>query len=401
MKDHCQPKLLFFLSLLLIILNSCSPDGEVEPKELSKFIVNFKIGDFQSHINHSAKTIIIDIPSSTNITQLTPVIQISEGTTISPASGIPQNFTNPVEYTVTAKDNTTLTYTVQVNFIYGLEALTLKIGTQSYGASIDHNKKEIIIPAKFYFIRDELYGTENILKLESVMLEGFSITPAAESEIDLDNPPDIIVKASDNSTSTYKLFIKNSDNYFPGMALFDNNFYYSEDSNFAPPEYTTGLSNSNSYIIRVLSNVDITNLIPTFVGGLPENATVSPALNTPVNFSTDKVFTITSESGNAVEYTVRVIKDEEIILLNYEANIDMPIDGTTFNVVYRSISEIVSAKLVSTFDASEISCSITTISSEYYNYLYIDPSTSFPAGDYKLSVKLDNGHEVLLRSILY
>lgn len=45
---------------------------------------------------------------------LKPTIELSAGATISPASGVAQDFTNPVEYTVTAEDGTTKIYTVTV-----------------------------------------------------------------------------------------------------------------------------------------------------------------------------------------------------------------------------------------------------------------------------------------------
>ncbi len=49
-----------------------------------------------------------------DLTALKPVIEVSAGATVSPASGEAQNFTSPVEYTVTAQDGTTKLYTVTV-----------------------------------------------------------------------------------------------------------------------------------------------------------------------------------------------------------------------------------------------------------------------------------------------
>ncbi len=51
---------------------------------------------------------------SGDLTALKPVIEVSAGATVSPASGEAQNFTSPVEYTVTAQDGTTKLYTVTV-----------------------------------------------------------------------------------------------------------------------------------------------------------------------------------------------------------------------------------------------------------------------------------------------
>ena len=49
-----------------------------------------------------------------NLKTLKPVILVSEGASISPASGVAQDFTNPVDYTVTAQDGSTKVWTVSV-----------------------------------------------------------------------------------------------------------------------------------------------------------------------------------------------------------------------------------------------------------------------------------------------
>ena len=54
------------------------------------------------------------LPAETDITQLVPTIVVSEGATVNPASGVAQDFTNPVTYTVTAQNGTTAEYTVTV-----------------------------------------------------------------------------------------------------------------------------------------------------------------------------------------------------------------------------------------------------------------------------------------------
>ena len=57
--------------------------------------------------------IAVTVPFGTNVTALVPTITHS-GVSISPNSGVAQNFTSPVTYTVTAADGTTKDYTVTV-----------------------------------------------------------------------------------------------------------------------------------------------------------------------------------------------------------------------------------------------------------------------------------------------
>ncbi|WP_190932449.1 Ig-like domain repeat protein, partial [Paenibacillus oceani] len=65
-------------------------------------------------VNEASRTISVTVPYGTNVTALTPTITHT-GASISPNSGVPRNFTNPVSYTVSAADGSTKSYTVTVN----------------------------------------------------------------------------------------------------------------------------------------------------------------------------------------------------------------------------------------------------------------------------------------------
>ncbi len=60
-----------------------------------------------SEINSTEATVNVLVAPGTDITNLIPTISISLGATISPASGVPQDFSQPVTYTVTAQNGTT------------------------------------------------------------------------------------------------------------------------------------------------------------------------------------------------------------------------------------------------------------------------------------------------------
>ncbi|MDH5717326.1 MAG: SUMF1/EgtB/PvdO family nonheme iron enzyme [Spirochaetia bacterium] len=61
--------------------------------------------------------ILVDVPMGTNVSALVPTISITAGTAIhiSPPTGIAQDFNNPITYTVTSYDGTTIDFTVTVN----------------------------------------------------------------------------------------------------------------------------------------------------------------------------------------------------------------------------------------------------------------------------------------------
>ncbi|MBR2231262.1 MAG: DUF4960 domain-containing protein [Prevotella sp.] len=77
-------------------------------------ITSFVINDiYQGTIDQTAKTITVYVPGSIGLTSLVPTIVYSQNASITPATGVAQDFTNPVTYTV--KNNSAeATYTVKV-----------------------------------------------------------------------------------------------------------------------------------------------------------------------------------------------------------------------------------------------------------------------------------------------
>ena len=86
-------------------------------------IYSFKLnGTYAGVINEAAKTITVFVPSGLELTALVPTITVSENATVSPASGIAQDFTQPVQYTVT-NNSASAIYTVTVTAINKPHAL--------------------------------------------------------------------------------------------------------------------------------------------------------------------------------------------------------------------------------------------------------------------------------------
>jgi hypothetical protein len=90
--------------------------SSTEPAIVAKNITQFRFADFSVNgtINNGTNNISVTVPNIVNLTTLVPTIT-HNGKSISPASGVAQDFTNPIQYTVTAEDNTTQNYTVTVN----------------------------------------------------------------------------------------------------------------------------------------------------------------------------------------------------------------------------------------------------------------------------------------------
>ncbi len=90
----------FFLFFTCILLLSCK-----QSLEGGNEIISFKFQEI-SQANEayiSNDTVLIMVPTNTDLTSLTPVIEVSVKATINPASGVKQDFSKPVFYTVTSE----------------------------------------------------------------------------------------------------------------------------------------------------------------------------------------------------------------------------------------------------------------------------------------------------------
>jgi hypothetical protein len=61
-------------------------------------ITAFRIGTVAATIDDVAKTVTIYLPVGTDVTALIPIMEYTDGATITPTDGTPVDFTNPVEY---------------------------------------------------------------------------------------------------------------------------------------------------------------------------------------------------------------------------------------------------------------------------------------------------------------
>lgn len=103
-------KSLVLAAVAVVLLASCHKESS------EKQILSFKFmsPSVEAVISEEAKTIVAVVPNGTDVTALVPVITVSEKATVEPASGMPQDFTNPVTYTVFAEDASQVSYVVTV-----------------------------------------------------------------------------------------------------------------------------------------------------------------------------------------------------------------------------------------------------------------------------------------------
>lgn len=90
--------------------------------ELISFNFDSSLAILETSIDTNALAINFQLAQGADITNLTPLIQISEGATIVPAANVPQDFTNPVNYTVTSEDGqVTQTWTITLDVVTSIK----------------------------------------------------------------------------------------------------------------------------------------------------------------------------------------------------------------------------------------------------------------------------------------
>lgn len=121
---------------------------EYEYEDKSEALIGyFNIpNQISNNIDRDNKTVSIIMPYSADISNLTPSIGWSKGAQISPLSGVAQDFSSDVQYTVTSEDNSTLnTYVISVERAHICDGVELQIEEDIKFASSLYNNGEILL----------------------------------------------------------------------------------------------------------------------------------------------------------------------------------------------------------------------------------------------------------------
>jgi len=147
------------LVLIYVLIASCKPNTDLfipeekaplsQKKEITS--VNFNnqsLNTSNTDITTFTDTILITVPASTDLNDLIPVFTI-QAKSISPESGKAQNFSQPVNYTLTAVDGTKKVYSIKVN----KSKQMIYIGSNDSFYALDPVMGKLVwkIPAKLNF----------------------------------------------------------------------------------------------------------------------------------------------------------------------------------------------------------------------------------------------------------
>ena len=186
-------------------ITSCSNSASTElvvvgPPSGENDIIEFNIpSQISCEISSEDATVSVLMPYGTDVTALVPTISVSQDATISPKSGVQQDFTSPVIYTVMAENGITKNYDVTVT----LQTTNINI-INDEGISIYPNPSNGV----FYLSVDKRYTLKiSDIAGKIIFTKELDITT---NLIDMNNYASGVynlILYDGNSVKTYKIFI--------------------------------------------------------------------------------------------------------------------------------------------------------------------------------------------------
>lgn len=251
----------------------------------------------------------IDLPYETDLTNLTPEIEISEGATISPAVGEAQDFSKPVKYVVTAENKTSTTYTVWTakELRSGNEILSFTLSTNR----IDNSNPLFQTPREYQGIirNDSILITiaykdpgkaAMIGKVE--LSPGAQIYPNPADGYNYDYPVFFEVSAENGSKRKYTVILKEGASYEKEITSFSITNLPQDKMQYAWKNKNS--QNIDTLLVRVPYGTSAKGLTSNIT--VSRNATISPASGQTLDYTNPVKYTVTAEDKSTKEYLVAI-----------------------------------------------------------------------------------------------
>ena len=189
----------------MMFLNACDVEKEpyIQGAEDERSILEFRVDSVYGTVDEDTKIVRLDFPAGTDVTHLIPTITISNYATIEPESGVAQDFTNPVYYTVTSLSGISAQYMVEA-IVHDADneksILSFRFDALDESGVIDQIARTIsfVLPA-------ETDVTQLVPTI--VVSEGATVEPASGVAQDFTNPVTYTVTAQNGTTAVYTVMV--------------------------------------------------------------------------------------------------------------------------------------------------------------------------------------------------
>jgi hypothetical protein len=172
-----------------------------DDKDLFSFVIPNKES---STMADAEGNVTVRVYEFADITKLIPVVRVSPNATISPASGTTIDFTDPVQYTITAQNGSSIEFTVTVEIVLSNEKKLLSFIIPNITGNITIDNVGNITVGVYQFI--------DITKLTPIVTVSLNATvsPASGTTIDFTNPVQYTITAQDGSETTFTVTVSKS-----------------------------------------------------------------------------------------------------------------------------------------------------------------------------------------------
>jgi PGF-pre-PGF domain-containing protein len=172
----------------------------------AKSITSFKFAGLDPAVagvvSEASKTVTMKVPQGTDVTSLVPTIEYT-GMSISPGTGVTQNFKSPITYTVTAADSTTQRYTVTVTIV----ANSARSITGFKFTELDPVVTGVIDERSQTVSLKVPYGTNITALVPAIEHTGAGISPETGVAQNFTKPVSYTIMAPDGTTQGYTVTV--------------------------------------------------------------------------------------------------------------------------------------------------------------------------------------------------
>jgi peptidoglycan hydrolase-like protein with peptidoglycan-binding domain len=278
--------------------NDISVSFEVKESTLTaKSITAFNISSPSATgvIDEVNKTIKLTLPFGSTVGSYAPSITVTPNATVTPASGVTQNFTSPKDYVVKAENGNTQTYRVTVVADKGSSDKLLtsfSFANPNVTGTIDQSAKSVSVTVPVGTSLASLTPTIGISA-------NATISPASGVAQKFTSPKVYTVKAQDGTTQAYTVTVttapKSSAKAITSFDFSSLNVHGVINDSVTPKTIT----------VTVPKGTSKTALTPTI--GISANATISPKSGVAGNFTNPKDYTVKAQDGSSNVYRVTVV----------------------------------------------------------------------------------------------
>jgi hypothetical protein len=261
----------------------------------SKAITHFRVFGIDSVIDGDRIT--LTLPASTDLTSLAPVITLSGGG-VTPPSGAAQDFSKPVEYTVTGADGSRATYTVVVRLAAGSSNDIVSFEVPAVDTTLRGDVITLRAP----------FDTDSCVWAPTIVHTGARIEPPSGTPQDFSMPVVYTVTAGDGTARRYSAQCEIPATSARGISRVE---VLGLPASIVGDDITLTLPNA----------VSLGAIAPTFVH---HGVRLTPASGTPQNFFVPVSYTLLEADGTKRVYSMRIMSaarsDNELVALSYQGH---------------------------------------------------------------------------------